>query len=237
MAKILVIPDVHLKPHMFRRAAELMRDKVAEKAISLGDLADDHEQKRKISLYEETYDAAINFAKEFPDTLWCCGNHDYCYLADRWVSGYSSYAHSTVIDKIMELIKVLPEKSQYAFIHKIDNVLFLHAGLCDYYAKTYCSSSAYNNPDKIVTEINQMNVRDLWEDYSPIWFRPQYSKEKMYKPRKLLQVVGHTPVKKPTKKGNVVSCDAFATQSDGKPYGSQEFTIVDTVTWECQYTK
>ncbi len=134
-------------------------------------------------------------------------------------------------------MNAMPDKSQFAFVHKIDNVLFMHAGLCDYFAKTYCSATAYKNPDKIVDEINQMNVRDLWGDYSPIWFRPQYSAEKMYRPRKLLQVVGHTPMKEPTRTGNYISCDVFSTYRDGTPYGSQEFTIVDTATWEFQCIK
>lgn len=34
---------------------------------------------------------------------------------------------------------------------------------------------------------------------------------RMYKPRKLLQVVGHTPVEAITKKSNLISCDIFST--------------------------
>ena len=55
---------------------------------------------------------------------------------------------------------------------------------------------------------------------------------KMYKPRKCLQVVGHTPMDKITRKANVISCDVFSTYRDGKPIGTEEFLLLDTLTWE-----
>ena len=54
----------------------------------------------------------------------------------------------------------------------------------------------------------------------------------MYKPRKLLQVVGHTPVETFMKKGNLISCDVFYTYRDGKPIGTQEFLVLDTDNWD-----
>ena len=38
--KILVIPDVHLKPWMFHRASELMKEIKADQAVCLMDIAD-----------------------------------------------------------------------------------------------------------------------------------------------------------------------------------------------------
>ena len=72
----------------------------------------------------------------------------------------------------------------------------------------------------------------MWQEMSPIWLRPQYTYERMYKPRKLLQVVGHTPVSEIIRKRNVISVDTFSTYRDGRPFGSQEFLVVDTQTWE-----
>ena len=54
----------------------------------------------------------------------------------------------------------------------------------------------------------------------------------MYKPRKILQVVGHTPVEQIEKSGNVISCDVFSTYRDGSPIGTQEFLLLDTEAWE-----
>ena len=63
--KVLVIPDVHLKPWMFEQAAVLMREKKADRAVCLMDIPDDWGKEYDIALYEQTYDAAIDFAKEF----------------------------------------------------------------------------------------------------------------------------------------------------------------------------
>ena len=67
---------------------------------------------------------------------------------------------------------------------------------------------------------------------SPIWYRPQYYEGRLYKPRKMLQVVGHTPMDKITRKGNLISCDVFSTDSNRNPIGTQEFLVVDTITWD-----
>ena len=67
--KALVIPDVHLKPYMFKEAAEWMRKGVADRAVCLMDIPDDWNREYDIELYAQTFDAAISFAKEFPDTL------------------------------------------------------------------------------------------------------------------------------------------------------------------------
>ena len=74
----------------------------------------------------------------------------------------------------------------------------------------------------------------MWQDASPIWYRPQYYVGKLYKPRKFLQVVGHTPVEGIIRKGNLISCYIFSTHRTGEPIGTQEFPVIDTVTWEYQ---
>jgi hypothetical protein len=63
MMKVLVIPDVHLKPWIFHRASELMQAIEVNKAVCLMDIADDFGQQFNIDLYIQTYDAAIRFAK------------------------------------------------------------------------------------------------------------------------------------------------------------------------------
>ena len=51
--KVLVIPDVHLKPFMFQQAAALMRQNIAERAVCLMDIPDDWEKQYDVVLYEE----------------------------------------------------------------------------------------------------------------------------------------------------------------------------------------
>ena len=81
--KVLVIPDVHLKPWMFERASEIMEKGTVERAVCLMDIPDDWNQEYNLELYNETFDAAIAFAKKYPSTLWVYGNHDLCYLWDE----------------------------------------------------------------------------------------------------------------------------------------------------------
>ena len=95
------------------------------------DLADDWLQQFNLDLYIQTYNAAIRFAMEYPETLWCYGNHDVCYLWDQRENGYSEIASWTVCEKLENLREALPDARQIAYLHRIDNVLFSHGGLTD----------------------------------------------------------------------------------------------------------
>lgn len=230
--KVLVIPDVHLKPKMFRMAGALMRYGVADRAVCLMDIADDWNQEYNISLYEETYEEAIRFAQLYPDTLWCYGNHDLSYVWNMLETGYSSWAAITVKQKLLDLKSVLPEDNGIKYVQRIDNVLFSHGGILDDFVRKYVSASMYDDVDYVTDEINKLGMNELWKDESPIWLRPQTEKMKLYKPRKMLQVVGHTPVAKIMRQGNVISCDVFSTYRNGKPIGTEEFLLLDTISWE-----
>jgi len=230
--KVLVIPDVHLKPFMFQQAAVLMRQNIAERAVCLMDIPDDWEKQYDVGLYEATYDEAIRFAKMFPETMWCYGNHDLSYLWHQLESGYSSMASYTVQRKLLDLRAAVPEDNPIHYVQRIDNVLFSHGGVLNYFVEEYVPKEKYDDADAVVEEINKLGRLEMWNDISPIWLRPQNSKMKMYKPRKLLQVVGHTPMNEITKERNVISCDVFSTYRDGRPIGTEEFLLLDTQTWE-----
>jgi hypothetical protein len=232
--KVLVIPDVHLKPWMFEQAGELMSQESAEKAVCLMDIADDWRQQWNLDLYIQTYEAAIAFAKKLPETLWCYGNHDVCYLWNQRETGYSLIAPWTVNEKLRNLRESLPNENQLAFIHRIDDVLFMHGGLTQLFVDMNVSKEAQADTDKIIEEINRFGVAEMWDDISPIWYRPQYSHLEMYKDHQFLQVVGHTPVESIQKDGNVISCDVFSTDQNKKPIGSQEFLLIDTKNWTYQ---
>ena len=230
--KVLVLSDIHLKPHIFWNATNLMKKGVADKAVCLMDIADDWGKQFQIEEYEKAYDAAINFAKEFPDSLWCYGNHDLSYVWDKKETGYSYAAKWTVRKKLTELNQTLPADNPIKYVQKIDNILFGHGGISRYFVEKYVPSSKYNDVEYVVDTINSLGVQEMWCDDSPIWYRPQYYGGKMYKSRKCLQVVGHTPVEKITRNKNVISCDVFSTYQDGTPIGTQELLLIDTETWE-----
>ena len=139
--KVLVIPDVHLKPRMFQRASELMKETESDLAVCMMDIADDWRQQFNLDLYIQTYDAAIDYAKEYPETLWCYGNHDVCYLWNQRETGYSKIAPWTVCEKLRILRELLPNERQLAYLHRIDNVLFSHGGLADAFVRRYVPAS------------------------------------------------------------------------------------------------
>lgn len=235
--KVLVIPDVHLKPWMFDRAAEIMNEGIADKAVCLMDIPDDWGKEYNLGLYEDTFDAAIRFQKAFPDTLWCYGNHDLSYVWLQYESGFSTLAIPVINEKLSALRRELPDERQMAYLHRIDNTIFTHGGLTHAFVKYYASDVDYDDIDAVIEEINSLGMREMWDDASPLWLRPQYYYDKMYKETELLQVVGHTPVMQIDRLGNVLTCDLFSTYRNGDPIGTQEFLLIDVETWEYEGIK
>lgn len=231
--RVLVIPDCHLKPWMFARAAEILREGRADRAVCLMDLPDDF-GKDDIKYYTDTYDAAISFAKAFPETLWCYGNHDLSYMWGKPESGYHPLFRELVCSKMAELEKALPKKRQLAYIHRIHKVLFLHGGLTQLFVQLNVTREHQHRIDSVLKEINEMGSGYLWGEGSPVWYRPQLAPDdrvdRLHRGGDYLQVVGHTPVEDVILEGGVLSCDTFSTYRDGRPYGSERFCIVDTLT-------
>ena len=230
--KVLVIPDVHLKPWMFERASEIMVTENIDKAVCLMDIPDDWGKEYQLDLYEETFDAATLFQQSFPSTLWCYGNHDLSYAWLQSESGFSFHAIETVCNRLSELRSLLPDKSQMKYIHRIDKVLFMHGGLSHAFVEQYAAGADYEDTDAVIDIINHLGCSEMWDDASPIWLRPQMYIEKMYGQDELLQVVGHTPVEEIQLDRNIISCDVFSTYPGGETFGTQEFLILNTETWD-----
>ena len=231
---ILVIPDIHLKGWMFDRASELMDYGMADRSVCLMDIPDEWGHGYDLDLYTETYDKAIEYARRFPETLWCYGNHDVSYLWDAMESGYSVQARITVIEGITKLERILEDR--YKFVHRIDNVLFSHAGVTETFVLHSCGYHV-KEIDDILAKINRMGKQELWRDSSPIWARPQTDFYRMFRDDLFYQVVGHTPVEEPLDACGVLTLDLFSTYSNGDPYGNQKLYIVDTLTRKFEEAK
>ena len=152
--KVVVIPDVHLKGWLFDRAEDILRSGRADRAVCLMDIPDDWDMEFQVELYRETYDRAIAFAKSFPDTLWCYGNHDISYPWGRLESGYSIYAEATVISKLEDFKNALQDKSLLAFVHRIDNVLFMHGGLTKSFVRGLDKKLLDADIDDVIAAVN-----------------------------------------------------------------------------------
>ena len=226
MSEVFIIPDVHLKPWMFEKASTLVTKGDYDAIVMLGDLVDDWYQEKNIDLYNETFDAAIAFTTKHSDTFWCYGNHDVSYLWEAMESGYSYYARETVVNRIRDLRNSIPpENSEY--VHKIDNVVFSHAGLTESFVMRHFGNSKADL-DTMIGKINRMGETELWQDDSPIWARPQYGEMRIY-PQDVFQVVGHTPVRTALEEGNLLTIDNFSTYRDGRPIGDERFVWIDTI--------
>lgn len=245
MSRILVIPDIHLKPELFDYAEKILKDGKADRAVCLMDIPDDWNCEIHIDKYENTYDRAIKFAKDFPDTLWCYGNHDISYLWGRFESGYSKFAESTVRIKLRELLESLPKSNQLAFVHRIGNVIFSHGGLSERFilelTKTVDAGLFKDDIDNVLYVINNnLSPEILWDDESPLWLRPQYGVHRLFRGDKYTQVVGHTPIEEIYKDGldetgRFITTDTYSTYRDGGQIGPSAMIVIDSES--CEFDK
>ena len=228
--KVFVIPDIHLKPWIFDKAAALLKAGRAEQAVCLMDIADDWNMEFQLEKYKTTYDRAIKFAKDYPNTLWCYGNHDLSYLWGQRETGYSVYAENIVISKVRELEYAVRESDQMAMMHRIDQVLFSHGGLSLDYVSWLDESLVDADIDDVLYEINNASPTELWMDASPLWFRPQYRPGEGFRQDEYVQVVGHTPVEAIYEQEGFISTDVFSTYRDGTQIGESAFLVIETET-------
>ncbi len=235
MSKCLIIPDIHLKPWILQGAEDILhKDSSIDMAVCLGDIVDDWGREYQLDIYEGTLITVLEFMTKHNNTLLCYGNHDVSYMWGKEETGYSFAARQLVL-KYMDKIKNVCG-SRLRFVHKVESVIFSHAGLTLNYVDEFCEDIR-DDMDAVLNRINNdFGVEELWKYTSPIWARPQpgYSKYEMFAPG-YLHVVGHTPVEKSLLSGDVLSVDTFSTLRDGTPIGDRRFIWVDTVSKEWGY--
>lgn len=241
--KVLVIPDVHLKPWIFDEAEKVMTATKANMAVILGDLVDDWDCMEQVDKYEETIKRCLAFRHNFPNTKYCYGNHELAYLLNRECSGNCRQLRYVVYQLVRDMVDQFGEDAK--LIHKIDNVLFSHAGLTSAWYDRIVAHRLYDHEGLAwVSELN--NISDfVWMDASPVWVRAQHQDKFskldriwMWHSGEYLQVVGHTPVEHILQEGTLITCDTFSTYSNGDPIGDQTFLLIDTEkqTWEAVVT-
>ena len=235
--RILVIPDVHLKPWIFDRAEDILKAGKADRAVCLMDIPDDWNMEFQVEKYKETYDRAISFAKDHPDTLWCYGNHDVSYPWGQLETGYSPYAESAVISKLEELENSLEDPSLINFLQRVDNVLFSHGGLSTEFVAQLNEELLDADMDEVVEAVNDASPNRLWNDESPLWLRPQYRSVEAFRKDKFTQVVGHTPVDVISEESGFISTDVFSTYRDGRQIGESAMVVIDSLTGRFEKVK
>lgn len=230
--RVLVIPDIHLKTWIFDRAEEILKAGMADMAVCLMDMPDDWNMEFQVDLYKKIFDRAIKFAKTYPDTLWCYGNHDISYRWGKLETGYSPYAERTVMMKLEELENSLRDPSQIAFLHRLNKVIFSHGGLTADFVYWLKEELLDADIDEVLVAVNNAPQKYLWNDESPLWLRPQYRKVNVFRNNVYTQVVGHTPVEKIFEKDGIISTDVFSTYRDGRQIGESAMIVIDSETGE-----
>lgn len=229
MSKVFIIPDVHLKPWMFKKADKLIEKGQFDEVVMLGDLVDDWGQENNKPLYNETFDAVIRFVRAHPNTRLCYGNHDLSYLWEKDETGYSYIMREIVVSRMKELEGSL-KKGCAAIAHRIDDVVFCHGGITEGFVKKHFKDETAD-VNTIIERINNMTPDELWTNDSPIWARPwpicydmmPYSEIKF-------QVVGHSPVYFKMLREMILIADTFSTFRNGEPLGDEVFLSIDTKT-------
>lgn len=231
MSKVLVIPDVHLKPEMFDHAEAILKAGKADYAVQLGDLVDDWGKGTNIKAYEDTFERAIKFANDFPNTVWVCGNHDFAYLYKKTPSGHSLLARDTVSRGMAKLIDFSTPERVPRIMFRDTKVLFSHAGI----SLNFLPPELRNRPiSDVMTWVNSAEARLLWQDESPLWWRPLDEGgsgiTNAYRTEHIFQATGHTPVEFPIVDGDsgIMLFDTWSTCSDGSQFGNKTLCVIDT---------
>ena len=148
------------------------------------------------------------------------------------------------MSKLEELENRLKSPVQINIMHRIDNVLFSHGGLTADFLKWLDEDLLDAEIDDVIAAVNDASHDFLWNDESPLWFRPQYETREMFRADTYKQVVGHTPVEKIFEKESIISTDVFSTYGDGRQIGESAMIVIDSETgkyekievmgkWEC----
>lgn len=226
MSKIVVIPDIHLKPYMFDYAELIMKSANTDTAVFLGDLVDEWNQENNVSLYRSTISRAIQFKQNHPKSLFCWGNHDIGYYAEWYCSGNSKLHRFDII----EMLKMYEKAVEPKYIQVIDDVIFSHAGIDNLFAQFVITNQGqFKGAQDIADLINTFSVESMGDSSSPLWLRPDAWTEYY---NRYTQFVGHSPVKRLSYYNNVWFTDTFSKGQNNENICKASMVVFDTDSYE-----
>ena len=134
------------------------------------------------------------------------------------------------MSKLEELENSLKSPVQINIMHRIDNVLFSHGGLTADFLRWLNKDLLDADIEEVIAAVNDAPHDYLWNDESPLWFRPQYETREIFRADIYKQVVGHTPVERIFEKDGIISTDVFSTYRDGRQIGESAMMVIDSET-------
>ena len=82
------------------------------------------------------------------------------------------------MSKLEELENRLKSPVQINIMHRIDNVLFSHGGLTADFLRWLNKDLLDADIEEVIAAVNDAPHNYLWNDESPLWFRPQYGDQR-----------------------------------------------------------
>ena len=141
------------------------------------------------------------------------------------------------MSKLEELENRLKSPVQINIMHRIDNVLFSHGGLTADFLRWLNKDLLDADIEEVIATVNDAPHDYLWNDESPLWFRPQYETREIFRADIYKQVVGHTPVERIFEKDGIISTDVFSTYRDGRQIGESAMIVIDSETGKYEKTE
>ena len=170
--KTIICSDVHGRPELLENVIKHSGYvKGQDRLIFAGDLVDiGHDPISCLEVLE----------RHNTELLW--GNHDLARYMGNPIWPQSSYD-----PEVYDAIYRNSHDFQIATIVGED-ILVTHAGLGERFYNIYFKP--YDDIEYVCDVLNAMSLRDFWNDYSPIWYRPNnYDRLVTY----FEQICGHTP--------------------------------------------
>lgn len=109
-------------------------------------------------------------------------------------------------------------------------MLFSHGGLTADFLRWLNKDLLDADIEEVIAAVNDAPHDYLWNDESPLWFRPQYETREIFRADIYKQVVGHTPVERIFEKDGIISTDVFSTYRDGRQIGESAMMVIDSET-------
>lgn len=109
-------------------------------------------------------------------------------------------------------------------------MLFSHGGLTADFLRWLNKDLLDADIEEVIAAVNDAPYDYLWNDESPLWFRPQYETREIFRADIYKQVVGHTPVERIFEKDGIISTDVFSTYRDGRQIGESAMIVIDSET-------
>lgn len=109
-------------------------------------------------------------------------------------------------------------------------MLFSHGGLTADFLRWLNKDLLDADIEEVIAAVNDAPYDYLWNDESPLWFRPQYETREIFRADIYKQVLGHTPVERIFEKDGIISTDVFSTYRDGRQIGESAMMVIDSET-------